>query len=113
MFPGKINPKQMKQMMKKMGIKTEEIDAESVIIRGMEKDIIVENPQVIKTVMKGQEMFQISGEVREEEKEGEVEISEDDVKMVAKQADVSQEEAQKALEESDGDIAQAIVNLKQ
>ena len=113
MFPGSINPRQMKQMMKRMGIKTEEINAENVIIKGIDKDIIIENPQVIKTIMQGQEVFQISGEVREEERDEEaVEISEEDTEMVAQQANVSREEAKKALEESNGDIAQAIVNLK-
>lgn len=113
MFPGNINPRQMKQLMRRMGIKSEDIAAERVIISGVDKDIIIENPQVIKTKMQGQEIFQISGgEIREEEKEAAVEINEEDIEVVAKQANVSQEEARKALEESGGDLAQAIISLK-
>jgi nascent polypeptide-associated complex subunit alpha len=120
MLPGNINPRQLKHMMRRMGIKTEEINAESVVIHGAEKDIIIENPQVIKTIMQGQEIFQVSGgEIREEEKGEEEEketeapsINEEDVKVVMEQANVSEEEALEALEKTKGDIAEAIINLK-
>lgn len=118
MVPGGLNPKQMKVMMKRMGVKMDEIDAEKVIIKCAGKDIVIENPQVVKTTVSGQEMFQVSGEVREERgsmemsKESEVEVSEEDVKMVADQAKVSEDDALKALEESKGDIAAAIMALK-
>ena len=32
MFPGGVNPKQMAQMMKRMGIKNEELEAKRVVI---------------------------------------------------------------------------------
>lgn len=107
-----INPRQMKQAMKRMGIQMDEIDAESVVIRCADKDIIIENPQVVKTVMQGQTMFQISGNVKEQVSEIRIEISDEDVKMVAEQARVSEEKAKIALEESKGDIAGAIIKLK-
>ncbi|HHE04500.1 MAG: nascent polypeptide-associated complex protein [Candidatus Altiarchaeales archaeon] len=115
MFPGGINPRQMKQMMKRMGIKTNEISAEMVVIHSGDKKIIIEDPQVVKMTMHGQEIFNITGgTVREEKGEEEVilEISEDDVNMVSEQAQVSEEEARKALEETNGDIAEAIMKLK-
>ncbi|MEM2918441.1 MAG: nascent polypeptide-associated complex protein [Candidatus Altiarchaeota archaeon] len=113
MFPRGINPRQMQQMMKKLGIKTEEINAESVVIHSSEKDIIIENPQVVKTVMQGQEIFQISGNVKEQTKNSEkVSISEEDIKIVMEQAKVSKEKAKEALEKTNGDIAEAIINLK-
>lgn len=107
-----INPRQMKQAMKRMGIHMDEINAESVVIKCADKDIIIENPQVVKTVMQGQTMFQISGNVKEQTGEVKVEISDEDVKMVAEQANVSEEKAKIALEESMGDIAGAIMKLK-
>jgi len=61
MFPGGLNPRQMKQMMKRMGIKTEEIDANTVIIQGSEREIIIEGPEVMKMVVQGQEIFNITG----------------------------------------------------
>ena len=48
------------------------------------------------------------GEAREESKG----IPDGDIKMVAAQASVSEEDAKKALEESGGDIAEAITRLK-
>ena len=117
MFPGGINPRQMKTMMKRMGIKTEDIDAQIVIIHGADKEIIIEDPQVMKTVMQGQEMFQImGGRIKEQDvgsdEEIDVEIDEEDVKMVGEQAGVSEEDARTALEETKGDIAEAIMKLK-
>jgi len=107
-----MNPKQMKKMMKKMGITSDEIDAEQVIIRCVDREIVIDNPQVIKTIVQGQEMFQVTGEVSEADADAEVDISADDVDMVMSQANVTEEQAIKALEASEGDLAQAILDLK-
>jgi len=113
MFPGSINPRQMKQMMRRMGIKIDDIDADMVVIYESDRRIIIEEPQVMKTTMQGQEMFQIiGGRIRTEEKDVKMEIEEEDIKMVAQQANVSEKEARKALEETNGDIAAAIMKLK-
>lgn len=108
MFPG-INPRQMQQAMKKMGIQQVEIPATEVIIRTAEKDIVITEPSVSKVNMMGQETFQISGRINEREKTAE--ISEDDIKTVAEQAKVSLDEAESALKKANGDIAQAILEL--
>ena len=107
MLPG-MNPQMVKQAMKKLGIRQEEIEASKVIIQTKEKNIIISNPSVTKINMQGQETFQIMGDVSEESQ-----ISEEDVKTVAKQAKVSEEKARKALEEFNGDLAEAILSLKQ
>ncbi|RLI96031.1 MAG: nascent polypeptide-associated complex protein [Candidatus Altiarchaeales archaeon] len=113
MFPGNINPRQMKQMMRRMGIKIDDIDADMVVIYESDRKIIIEEPQVMKTTMQGQEMFQIiGGRIRTEEKDAKMEIEEEDIKMVAQQTNVSEKEARKALEETNGDIAAAIMKLK-
>ncbi|HEX54948.1 MAG: nascent polypeptide-associated complex protein [Candidatus Altiarchaeales archaeon] len=114
MFPHGLNPRQMKQMMKRMGIKTEEINASAVIIRCLNKDIIIEDPEVMKMTFGGQDIYNISGgRIREETVEEEIEIGDDDIEMVAEQANVSKEEAKRALQETKGDIAEAIIKLKQ
>jgi nascent polypeptide-associated complex subunit alpha len=105
MFPG-INPKKMQKMMNQMGMKQEEIQATEVIIKGP-KEIIIKNPQVMKVDMMGQETFQISGEISEGSG-----ISEEDILTVSDKAEVSEEEARKALEETDGDLAEAIMKLQ-
>ncbi|MFH1789142.1 MAG: nascent polypeptide-associated complex protein [Candidatus Altiarchaeota archaeon] len=112
MIPGGMNPKQMAKMMKRMGIKMDEIDAEEVIIRCVDKNIIIDKPQVVKTIVSGQEMYQVTGKASVDEVEASVDIGEDDVLMVAEQAGVSEEKARKALEDAGGDLAEAIMNLK-
>ncbi len=101
-----LNPKQMEQAMRKLGIKQEEIDAYEVIIKTKEKNLIIRNPQVVKIKMPGNESLQITGDIEEE-----ANISEDDVNTVAEQANVSKEEARKALEENNGDLAATILEL--
>jgi len=110
MFPG-VNPKQMQQMMRKMGIQQSEIDATRVIIQCSDKEIVIENPQVTKVNMMGQETFQIVGEITERKSSSTPEISEEDIKTVMEQAGVSKAEAKKAIEEANGDLAEAILNL--
>ncbi len=116
MFPGGMNPKQMQKMLKRMGIKVDEIEAQRVIIEGAEKDIVIENPQVMLTKMPNQEMFQISGDATEVDKdeaaEAEPEITDDDIAMVADQAGVGKQQAEEALLETRGDIAEAILKMK-
>ncbi len=108
MFPG-MNPKMLKDAMKKMGIKQEEIPATEVIIKTPDKDLIIRNPQVAKVIAMGQESLQITGDIEELAAQ---KFSEDDVKTVAEQAKVSKEKAKQALEKAGGDLAQAILDLQ-
>ncbi len=108
-----MNPRMMKQAMKKMGIKQIEVPATEVIIKCPDKDIVITDPQVSKVNMMGQQTYQIVGQEHEREKQIEVTISEEDIKTVAEQAGVDQEKAKEALEQAKGDLAEAIMNLKQ
>jgi nascent polypeptide-associated complex subunit alpha len=105
MFPG-MNQAMMKQAMKKMGIKQEELDASEVIIKLKDKNLIIRNPAVTKINMQGQESFQIVGEVEEKEN-----VNEDDIKTVIEQTNCSRKEAIEALKKYD-DIAESIISLK-
>ena len=110
MFPG-MNPREMQKAMKRLGIKQEEIDAEVVIIKTPGKDIIIKNPHVSKVNMMGQETFQIVGDIEESDR-NEVEINEDDVATVMQQANCSKEDALDAIQESNGNLAEAILKLQ-
>ena len=99
-------------MMKRMGVNMEEIDAQEVVIRCVDREIKITEPQVIKTVVQGQAMFQVSGKISSSEVEAEASISGDDISMVSEQAGVSKEKARAALEKHKGDIAEAIMSLK-
>src|SRR5690606_34088734 len=108
MFGG-INPKQMEGMMKKMGISQEEISGKKVTIEKSDGNlIIIENPTIVKIKMQGNTSFQISGELNEISKEGE--ISEEDIKTVMEKTGSSFEEAKKTLEKTK-DLAEAILEL--
>lgn len=114
MIPG-MNKKQMKQMerqMKKMGMKMEDLNGVTeVIIRFEDKELIIDNPSVSSMNVMGQETYQVEGKAREVELEYEIEIPDEDVEMVANQANVSPDDARQALEECKGDLAEAIMKL--
>jgi nascent polypeptide-associated complex subunit alpha len=109
MLPG-INPKKMQSMMKQMGISQEEIDASKVIIETESKNIIIENPAVIKINMQGQESFQITGEVSEQEI-SDSNTYKNDIQTIIEKTKCSKEEAEKSLKESNNDLTEAILNL--
>ena len=111
MIPG-MNPRMMKQAMKRMGIKQEEIDATEVIIKTADKEIVIANPSVSKVNMMGQETYQVVGEAVERETVSKPEINEDDIKTVIEQTGVSEEKAKEAIEKHNGDLAAAIMELK-
>ncbi len=111
MIPG-VNPKQMKAMMKKLGMKMEQLeDVERVVVYTKKGNYIFENAEVVSTTMQGATTYQLSGEMRFEE--AETVIPEEDVAMVAEQASVSKEAALAALKETNGDIAEAILKLSE
>lgn len=108
---GKIDPKKIQGMMKKMGISQQEIDAKRVIIELEDSSLVIDEPSVVKINMSGQESFQITGEAREENNEEEG-FSKEDIKMVMEKTKASEEEVRKFLKENNGDIALAIMELK-
>ncbi len=111
MIPG-MNPRDIQKAMKRMGIKQEEIDATEVIIKTSDKEIIINNPQVSKVNMMGQETFQVIGQAEERLISSEPEINQDDIKTVMQQTGVTEEKAKEAIEKNDNDLAKAIMALK-
>ncbi|MFA5357810.1 MAG: nascent polypeptide-associated complex protein [archaeon] len=108
MFPGGINPKQMGKMMRQMGIKNEDLEVEEITMKLKNgKKLVFKEPQVQSIEMQGTKTYTVMGNPSEESG-----VPDDDVEMVAEQANVSKEKAKKALEESNGDIAEAIMKLK-
>ena len=111
MFPG-LNPKKMQAVMKQMGIQQQEIDANRVIIEKDDGNIIINNPSVTKVNMQGQENFQISGDIEEQEAEEEItDDSEADIKTIMEKCNCLEQEAKIAYEKSNQDLAEAILSL--
>jgi len=113
----RMSPREAKRMMQRMGLNMGEMpDVQEVIFKTSEKEIVVENPQVAILDLHGQKIFQVTGEIVTErvvEKEAaEITIPEEDVRLVADQTGRSVEEAKRALEETEGDLAKAILLLQ-
>jgi len=109
----------MRRLMKRMGLNLEELSGVSRVIVEFDngKKLVAESPIAYLIRGKDQTMLQVIGsfeEIREEEKESVevIEISEEDVQLVAAQTGVSLEEAKQALIQTNGDIAQAIMLIE-
>jgi nascent polypeptide-associated complex subunit alpha len=129
---GGLNPRKMKQMMNQMGIDLEDIDAEEVIIRTPEEELVFHDAEVQRMDAQGQQTYQVVGDpdTRPRGEAGSTEgadagsdasetddaaiesgFSEDDVGIVATRTGVSEAEAREALEET-GDLAAAVQKLE-
>ena len=111
MIPG-VNPRQAAQMMRKMGISQQEVEATEVIIKTPEKELVFSNPQVSKVNMMGQQTYQIIGDAEERSVSAEPEINDEDIKTVSDQTGVSEEDAKQAIIDNDYNLAKAIMSLK-
>ena len=113
-------------MMKQMGMNMNELsDIKRVILQGDNKEIVIEGPQVTSINVQGTKMYQVAGGQETERKAGTAPaveaaaveeeplvLPEEDILLVAQQANVSMDKARAALENSDGDLAQAIIKLQ-
>ena len=121
MIPGgRVNPRQMRQAMKRMGIEQEELDGvEEVIIRTADKEFVIRGATVTAITAQGQKIWQVMGEpivrdradAKKPEASAPAAIPDEDVQLVAEKAGVSEEDARKALEECGGEPAEAIIRL--
>ncbi|AFO59273.1 alpha-NAC-related protein [Natrinema sp. J7-2] len=114
----------MEQMMEQMGIDVEDIDAEEVIIRTDEHDLVFDDAEVTKMDARGQETYQVIGSPAKVESgsagdsggtddaDAGSSIPDDDIDLVATRAGVSEDEARAALEDNGGDLAAAIESLE-
>ena len=102
-----MNPAMMKKMMKQLGMKTSELNAKRVVFELGSGNLVIENPSVTLMEVQGKKTYTVMGTEKKE-----AGIPEEDIKMVAEQTGKSEEEAKKALEECNGDLAEAIQKLK-
>jgi nascent polypeptide-associated complex subunit alpha len=128
---GGLDPRKMQQMMEQMGIDVTEIDAEEILIRTPEEELVFENADVQRMDAQGQATYQIVGEPESRprgagsagqneassadtgDEAGEAtEIPDTDVEIVAGRTGASEDEAREALAETDGDLAAAVERLE-
>ena len=116
----------MQKMLKQLGVKSEELPAERVVVEKTDGTrLVVENPSVTVVEMQGQKTLQVTGDFREAAEaesetpaaggksggEGMTEIN--DSEMVMRETGASREEAEEALREAGGDLADAILKLQE
>ncbi len=107
----KMDNRNARRMMERMGINMKEIpDVQEVVIRTADKEMHIKNPSVSEVNAQGNRVFQVVGEVEEVELEKK-KFNEEDVLLVQQQTNASRERAVAALEESDGEVARAILKL--
>jgi len=112
MMPGRMNPNQMKKMMKRLGIDVKEIEnVKKIIIQTDTKEYIFDEAEVTIMNAQGQKTYQITGTPKIRLKKEE--IPGEDINLVAEQTGKSKAEAKKALIETKGDIAEAILKLSE
>jgi nascent polypeptide-associated complex subunit alpha len=107
----KMDNRNARRMMDRLGINMKEIpNVQEVVIRTPDKEMHITNASVSEIVAQGNRMFQVAGDVEEVEVEKRS-FSEEDILLVQQQTGASKEKAVAALEESDGEVARAILKL--
>jgi len=124
-----MNDRKMQQMMKQMGIDMTDLDAEEVIIRTPDEELVFTDADVQRMDAQGQQTYTIVGEpeshergegasgsdepaIEESDDDGAAAIPDEDVELVATRAGASEDDAREALEETNGDLAAAIERLE-
>ena len=118
-----MNPRQVKQAMRKLGIETEDLeDVQDVVIRTKSKQYIITDASVTIMQAQGQKTYQITGETEvvplspgavapKAGTPAPSAINEDDIKLVMSQTGASREKVIDALKSCDGQPAEAIIKL--
>ncbi|MFP3211142.1 MAG: nascent polypeptide-associated complex protein [Thermocladium sp.] len=130
-----INPNELRKMLKRMGIgnlNVEEINAAKVVIYLRNGSTLeIPNPSVAAIKMQGMMIYQIQASekdvkttqtqaaaapapsiIMQRPQTQETPVSEDDVRLIMDQTGATRDEAIKALKESNGDLAEAILKLQ-
>ena len=107
----KMDNRQARRAMERLGINMKEIPGvQEVIIKTSDKEMHIKDASVSEVNAQGQRVFQVMGDVEEVEVEKEA-FNEEDILLVQQQANVTREKAMAALEETEGEVARAILKL--
>ncbi|OYT55564.1 MAG: Nascent polypeptide-associated complex protein [Candidatus Aenigmarchaeota archaeon ex4484_14] len=107
---GKIKDlKKMTELMKEMKMNMRELKAKRVVIECEDKNIVIEEPEVIIAKIVDRDSYQITGKVHEEPAGG---PTEEDIKMIMDQTGKDKETILKKLKELNNDLARTIMELK-
>ncbi len=120
-----MNPRKMQQMMEQMGIDMTELDAEEVVIRTPDEELVFTDADVTRMDAQGTETYQIAGEPETRGRDdagddaddadaddGDDDVPDEDVELVVARTGASEEAAHEALAAEDGDLAAAVSRLE-
>jgi nascent polypeptide-associated complex subunit alpha len=120
---GRVNPRQMKQAMRKMGISTEELaDVQEIVILTKTKEYVFKEAEVTIMTVQGQKTFQVVGEPEVRPRSmasakpgaaapAETGLPEEDITLVMEQTGASREKAIESLKATEGQPAEAILKI--
>lgn len=110
--------------MRRMGVDFQQLeDVTEVLIRFPDKELVIPQAQVLVMQAQGDDIYQVVGKSEErgltvstesEEVSAPTPVqtfTDEDVQLVASQANVSEDEAREALRSADGNLAKAIIVL--
>ena len=120
---GGLDSRKMQQMMEQMGIDIDELDAEEVIIRTADEELVFTDAEVQRMDAQGQQTYNIVGNPETRERSGEAleagddseedtGIPQEDIETVVEATGASEDAAREALEEVDGMPVDAIQRLQ-
>jgi nascent polypeptide-associated complex subunit alpha len=120
---GGLDSRKMQQMMEQMGIDIDELDAEEVIIRTADEELVFTDAEVQRMDAQGQQTYNIVGNPETRERSGEAleagddseedtGIPQEDIETVVEATGASEAAAREALEEADGMPVDAIQRLQ-
>jgi len=114
-MPGRMNSRQLAQMMKRFGINVKDIEnVQKVIIQTDTKEYVFDSAEVTVMEAQGQKTFQIVGDpiIRTRGADPQ-DTQKEDIQLIMEQTGKSEVEVRKALKETNGDLAEAILKLTQ
>jgi nascent polypeptide-associated complex subunit alpha len=125
MIPGgPRNARQMEQMMRRLGMTSEPIpEVEEVVVRTRSKELVFREPEVTALTVQGVRTYQVVGEpvvrARTSDSGSTASVAgaplsgppEEDIRLVMEQANVPREEALEALNQTNGEPAEAILKI--
>ncbi|MCD6557944.1 MAG: Nascent polypeptide-associated complex protein [Candidatus Aenigmarchaeota archaeon] len=101
--------KKMTELMKEMKMNMRELKANRVVIECDDKNIVIDEPEIIIAKIIDRDSYQITGKVHEEPAGG---PTEEDIKMIMEQTGKDKETILKKLKELNNDLARTIMELK-
>ncbi|MFX1577587.1 MAG: nascent polypeptide-associated complex protein [Promethearchaeota archaeon] len=120
----KSKKRSMERQMRRMGVDFQQLeDVTEVLIRFPDKELVIPQAQVLVMQAQGDDIYQVVGKSEErgltvstesEEVSAPTPVqtfTDEDVQLVASQANVSEDEAREALRSADGNLAKAIIVL--